>query len=124
MPGGRCARLGGTCAQGVHVCMPGDRACHAHSLHVDRMTDACENITLLQTSFAGANRYTIFIQYRCEILKFQRAKNRAGPVVYGIVFALSALLQDRISVLPSCSGFKVHISLNRRKFLSKPFDSH
>ena len=37
---------------GVHACRG---ACHTRPL-VNRMTDACENITLPQTSFAGDNK--------------------------------------------------------------------
>ena len=46
MPGG-----GGVHARG-HVCWG---VCHACP-PVNRMTDACENITLPQTSFAGGNK--------------------------------------------------------------------
>ena len=38
------------------LCVAGGHAWHAHQPHpMDRMTDACKNITLLQASFAGGN---------------------------------------------------------------------
>ena len=56
----RSIHLEGTCmpggvhAQGGHACEGDVRATHPHP-PVNRMTDACENITLPQTSFAGGN---------------------------------------------------------------------
>ena len=50
--GGVHAWGGGMCARGDMGAWVGGRVCHARP-PVDRLTDACENITLLQTSFAG-----------------------------------------------------------------------
>ena len=40
------------------VCVPGGHACHTRPPPVNRMTDACEYITLSRTSFAGGNKDT------------------------------------------------------------------
>ena len=68
-----CAYLGACMPGDMHACgtcMPGDMCAHSWGMHVprhacpqvcmtptpvNRMTDACENITLRQTSFAGGN---------------------------------------------------------------------
>ena len=79
------------------ACMPGEGACMAGGVHgrghvwqgvcmaggmcgrgkcmacstpspVDRMTDACKNITLPQTSFAGGNKWLYFRKYPPPIL--------------------------------------------------------
>ena len=60
-PGGVCgggAYMARGCAWqgGVHgrvVCMAGGGVCGMQIPPVDRMTDACKNITLQQTSFCG-----------------------------------------------------------------------
>ena len=51
---------GGGCAHPPGCGLPPDEdlpGCSPSPTQVDRMTDACENITLLQTSFAGGNNY-------------------------------------------------------------------
>ena len=58
MPGGVHARGGGMGARG-HECL---RACMPCTHPpVNRMTDACENITLPQTSFAGGKNKKILV---------------------------------------------------------------
>ena len=73
--GGMCGR---GCACGGHVWWGGHAggrgACMAqgcvrgmHAPHVDRMTDACKNITLPQTSYAGG--------------KYERTRNTFPPFI-------------------------------------------
>ena len=95
---GRRVYMVGACMEGGHewqgVCMVGEcmaggvfgggmygggmhgraGACMAHmSLPVDRMTDTCKNITLLQTSFADGNKYII---WRGEEVHFGDSSSR------------------------------------------------
>ena len=64
--------VGGMCGGGGHA--GGRGACMAqgvvrgmHAPHVDRMTDACKNITLPQTSYAGG--------------KYERTRNTFPPFI-------------------------------------------
>ena len=86
---GVCARGGHAClgrgacvhAQGEGVCMPGGHAWYAQP-PVNRMTDACNNITLPQTSFSGGKYYHRLRYIQSIIESLLCLPLKIGPVEY------------------------------------------